>query len=99
MNPTELLGLAAAALTTLAFLPQVVKTWRKKSAGDLSLATFSAFCMGVSLWLVYGFLVGDLPIIVANGVTLPLALSILVMALRYRAREANSNEAVLESRR
>lgn len=81
-----LLGLVAATLTTLAFAPQAVKTWRAKSAEDLSLGTFMMFCAGILLWLVYGFLRRDLPIILANVVTFALAFSILVMALKYRHR-------------
>lgn len=87
MSPLTLLGLAAATLTTSAFLPQVWKTWRSRSAGDLSLGMYGTLTTGVGLWLVYGVLVGDPAIIVANGITFPLALSVLVMALRYRRHE------------
>lgn len=80
------IGLAAAALTTLSFLPQVLKVWRSRRADDLSLATFGMFCAGVVLWLAYGVLIGDLPLIVSNAVTLTLAGSVLVLALRYRRR-------------
>lgn len=58
-----LIGLAAAVLTTFAFLPQVIKTWRTKSTADISLGTFSALCIGISLRLIYGLLIGDLPLI------------------------------------
>lgn len=81
------LGLLAATLTTLAFLPQVIKTWRSKSAEDLSLGTFGMFCAGVVCWLAYGLLIEDLPIILANVVTLVLAGSVLVQALVYRRRD------------
>lgn len=86
MNAVTWLGLAAAALTTLSFLPQVLKIWRTREAKDLSLTTFGMFCAGVVLWLIYGVVTGDLPIIVANGATLALAGSALVLAIRYRAR-------------
>ena len=79
-----LLGFVAATLTTLAFAPQALKTWRAKSADDLSLGTFIMFCVGILLWLAYGFIRNDLPIIVANLVTFALAFFILVMALKYR---------------
>lgn len=86
MNWVTLLGLVAATLTTFAFLPQVVKTWRSKSAEDLSLGTFSMFCAGVVCWLAYGILIEDLPIILANAVTLVLAGAVLIQALIYRRR-------------
>lgn len=87
MNLVTALGLLAATLTTLAFLPQVIKTWRLKSAEDLSLGTFSMFFAGVLCWLIYGWLIGDLPIILANSVTLVLAGAVLVQAVVYRRRE------------
>jgi MtN3 and saliva related transmembrane protein len=86
MNSVTALGLLAAALTTFSFLPQVVKTWKAKSADDLSLGTFSMFCAGVVCWLLYGLLVEDLPVIVANAVTLVLAGTVLVLAIIYRRR-------------
>src|SRR5688572_13677456 len=55
MNAIQILGLVAGALTTAAFLPQVIKTWKSRSAKDLSLGMFSLFCLGVAMWLVYGF--------------------------------------------
>ncbi len=78
-----IIGLAAAVLTTFAFLPQAIKTWRTKSTADISLGTFSALCIGISLWLIYGLLIGDLPLILANAVTLVLAGTILYFKLRY----------------
>ena len=87
MDPVTVLGLVAATLTTLAFAPQAVKTWRAKSANDLSLGTFGMFCVGILLWLAYGVFRKDLPIIVSNAVTFALASFILVLALKYRARD------------
>lgn len=84
MNRIELLGLLAGSFTTAAFLPQVVKTWRSRSAKDLSLGMFSLFCLGVALWLVYGVAVNDLPVIAANLLTLLLASSLLYFKLRFR---------------
>ena len=84
MNPVTLLGFVAGTLTTLAFLPQVVKTWRSKSSKDLSISTLGMISSGVMLWLVYGLLIGDLPIIAANSVTLVLVVSVFVLALVYR---------------
>jgi MtN3 and saliva related transmembrane protein len=84
MNLPDVLGTAAGALTTLAFIPQVVKTWKTKSTHDISLIMFSLFSLGVLLWLVYGIVIGAMPIIIANGVTLTLALSMLLMKIRYK---------------
>jgi uncharacterized protein with PQ loop repeat len=55
MDTIKILGLVAGALTTAAFLPQVLKTWKSRSAKDLSLGMFSLFCLGVAMWLAYGF--------------------------------------------
>ncbi len=84
MNHVQILGLVAGSLTTAAFLPQVIKTWKTKSAKDLSLGMFSLFCLGVALWLVYGFIVRDIPVIAANLVTLMLASTLLVFKMRFR---------------
>ena len=83
-HAVDLLGYAAAALTTLAFVPQVVKTWRTKSARDLSGATLAAFCLGVFLWLVYGLALGAAPIIAANAITFLLAAVLVGLKLRHR---------------
>ena len=84
MNTIQLLGLAAGMLTTIAFLPQVIKTWRSRSAKDLSLGMFSLFCAGVVLWLTYGILVRDIPVIAANFMTLMLASTLLFFKLRFK---------------
>ena len=84
MNSIQLLGLIAGSLTTAAFFPQVLKTWKSRSAKDLSLGMFSLFCVGVLLWLVYGIIVRDVPVIAANLLTLMLASTLLVFKLRFR---------------
>ncbi len=84
MDYIGIIGILAGICTTLAFLPQVVKTWRSKSAKDLSLGMFSIFCTGVALWLTYGILIEDLPIILANGFTFVLAGSLLYFKLIYK---------------
>lgn len=83
---SELIGYLAASLTTLAFLPQALHTFRTRDVSGISLGMYGLFTTGVALWLVYGLLLGAWPIIVANAVTLALALAILVMKLRYRPR-------------
>jgi len=84
MEFMTLVGLAAGFCTTVAFLPQVVKTWKSKSAKDLSLGMYSIFCTGVLLWLIYGIMISDLPVILANAITLILALSILFFKLTFK---------------
>jgi MtN3 and saliva related transmembrane protein len=79
-------GSIGAAGTTTAFLPQLVRVWRRKSASDISLSTFLLFSFGVASWLVYGLGIGSVPVIVANAVTLALALAILILKLRYDSR-------------
>ncbi len=83
INGITLLGFLAALLTTLAFLPQVIKIWQTRSTSDISLMTFLTLCIGIVLWLYYGILTSDLPLIVANATTLFLAGTILVFKLRY----------------
>ncbi|WP_245829822.1 SemiSWEET transporter [Thalassospira alkalitolerans] len=77
------LGLVAGSLTTLAFLPQVVRTWRTRSTADISLVMFLVLCSGIALWLVYGLVRGDWPVIIANGLTLVLASTILFFKIRH----------------
>lgn len=84
MNTVSLLGLVAGAFTTIAFLPQVLKTWKSRSAKDLSLGMFSIFTLGVGMWLAYGILINDLPVILANVITLILASTLLVFKLRWK---------------
>ena len=80
----DALGLLAGILTTTAFVPQVYKTWKTRSAKDLSLSMFLIFVLGVLLWLLYGILKRDLPVIAANAATLILAVTLLVFKLRFK---------------
>jgi MtN3 and saliva related transmembrane protein len=93
-DPILIVGYAAAALTTVAFLPQVVKTWRSGSARDLSLPTLALMTSGVALWLGYGLATGDGPLAAANGVTLALVASLLALKLRDAARREAPAPAV-----
>ena len=77
------LGFAAASLTTLAFLPQVIKVWRSRSTKDISLPMLVTFIAGITLWLIYGLLVNAAPIYIANAITLVLNLVILRFKLKY----------------
>lgn len=84
MQLFDWIGYVAAALTTLSFVPQALHTFRTRDVRGISLGMYSAFTLGVALWLVYGVLVAAWPVVVANAITLVLALAILVMTLRYR---------------
>jgi MtN3 and saliva related transmembrane protein len=77
------LGFAAGALTTIAFLPQALLTWRTRRATGVSLGMYAIFTTGVALWLAYGIGIGSWPVIIANAITLALALFILAMKLRF----------------
>lgn len=83
-------GFAAGTLTTLAFLPQVLHTWRLRTAEGLSWTTLVTFSVGVALWLIYGIALHAWPVIVANGVTLALQLPLVGMKLRDRGRRKES---------
>lgn len=80
---TTLIGLLAAICTTGSFLPQVIRAWRTRSTRDVSALMFVLLVTGNSLWLLYGALIGDLPIIVANLITITLVATILALKLRY----------------
>lgn len=77
------IGLLAAALTTVSFLPQVVKILKTKHTKAISLLMYVIFATGLLLWLIYGVSIRDLPIILANGVTLILAVIVLILKIKY----------------
>lgn len=79
----ELLGGLAALMTTLCWLPQTIRAVRARDVASLSLFTFAVFTGGISLWLVYGVLIGSWPVILANLFTLALNLVIVIQKLRY----------------
>ena len=79
----ELVGYGAAILTTLSFVPQAWLTFRTRDVRGISLGMYSAFTVGVALWLLYGWMMGAWPIVIANAVTLALASVILAMKVRY----------------
>lgn len=79
----NLIGMAAATLTTIAFIPQALLTWKTRRAEGVSLGMYSLFTTGVALWLLYGLLIGAWPVIIANVFTLALALFIIAMKLRF----------------
>ena len=82
----EVIGLLAGTLTTISFMPQLLRIWRRRSASDISYAALLTFIIGISLWFLYGVQLGSLPIMLANGVTLGLNLSILALKIQHRDR-------------
>jgi MtN3 and saliva related transmembrane protein len=80
---SDALGYLAATLTTAAFVPQAWLTWKTRRAEGVSLGMYAIFTLGVALWLAYGLVIGAWPIVLANAITLALALFILLMKLRY----------------
>ena len=83
MNLTDLIGSAAAFLTTASFLPQAWQSFRTRDVSGVSLSMYSVFTIGVALWLAYGLLLGSWPMVIANTITLALAVMILCMKLLY----------------
>ena len=81
---TNSLGLCAGFLTTVSFLPQLLKAWKSRSTHDISIGMFSLLAVGIMLWIVYGAVTSDLPVIVANSVTFVFVTLILALKLRYR---------------
>jgi MtN3 and saliva related transmembrane protein len=78
-----LIGLVAAACTTLSFLPQVFKTVQTKKTQDLSLGMYVVLTLGLSLWMVYGLITKDFPLILANSISASLSAFVLYMKIRH----------------
>ena len=83
MMIADIIGSIAATLTTTAFIPQAWQVWRTRHTADISLGMYAMFSAGVALWLAYGILLSSWPIIIANGITLLLAGTVLVMKLKF----------------
>jgi MtN3 and saliva related transmembrane protein len=84
MDTTILVGYIAGALTTLSFVPQVIRAWKLKETRDLSLAMLLLFALGVLLWTLYGVWTGSMPVIAANVITFILILVLLQMKIKYQ---------------
>lgn len=80
---TEGLGLVAGCMTTCSFIPQVVRTYRTRSVGDISLNMYLLLCAGIGMWIVYGVLINSIAVMAANVVSLLLTGAILVMKVRF----------------
>ena len=81
MSPQDALGYVAATLTTVSFVPQAWLTLRTRNVSGISLGMYSVFTVGVALWLAYGVVIGEWPIVIANALTLALAATILGMKI------------------
>lgn len=82
---TSIIGVPAAVLTTVAYVPQAHKTWKTRSTGDLSMGMFLLLFLGTFLWLCYGVLIGNFPLMLANGITFLLSSLICYCKLRSKA--------------
>lgn len=83
MKTTFIIGLIAGTLSTISFLPQVIQAYRTKHTKDISLYTFLIFSVGIIFWLIYGFSIKELPVILANSAVLILVLLILIAKIKY----------------
>ena len=87
-NYVDIVGYLAALLTTIAFLPQLYKTWQTKSAEDVSFIMLILFITGLICWIIYGLTIHSIPILVANVVTFIFNFSILILKITYRKSKA-----------
>ncbi len=83
MEISFIIGLVAAILSTISFLPQAILAFKTKHTKDISLATFWVLSIGILLWLIYGILIKEIPVILANSATLVLSVAILIMKIKY----------------
>ena len=88
----DFLGYIAATITTIAFLPQIIKTVKSKSAKDVSMGMFVLFTTGVFLWIVYGILTRTYPVLIANAVIFCLALTQIILKIKYDKAEKGNNK-------
>jgi MtN3 and saliva related transmembrane protein len=84
MNGVDILGYAAGAITSLTFLPQVVKTWKDKSAKDISLMMFIIAAINEIMWIIYGTLLDNWVIILTNAIVLAMSLTMIYLKLHYK---------------
>ena len=86
IQPMEIVGLVAATLTTASFVPQVYKAYKTKDVEGVSLTMFLAMFVGVLLWLVYGFYLKSLSMVIANIITSVLCLMILILKIKHKKK-------------
>lgn len=83
MNYLDIIGLFAGTCVTISVIPQILKVWRTKKVKAISLKTFSILTFGIGVWIVYGILKNDLPIIITNGVSFCLNLLMVYFIIYY----------------
>lgn len=93
MEPIDILGMVAGSISAVTFLPQVIKTWKTKSADDISLLMFCFATASVVMWLVYGIIKESVPIIYTNSLVLVCSLIMLYFKFRFRGRGAAGKKA------
>lgn len=83
METSDVVGYVAGTLTTIALVPQAWRTFRTRDVSGISLRMYSTFTVGVAIWLAYGILLREVPMILANSISLVLAIAVLAMKLRF----------------
>ncbi|TCJ19197.1 hypothetical protein EPD60_01915 [Flaviaesturariibacter flavus] len=99
MDTTQIVGIVAGILTASSLLPQVVKTLKEKKAEDVSKGMLVTLMGGVALWIVYGFLRNDLPIIVTNCFSLSVNILMMVLRIRYGDKDQKGREPQINAAR
>jgi MtN3 and saliva related transmembrane protein len=84
MDHVSVLGYLAGGLTTLSLLPQVIKIYKSRSAGDISVVMYLFFVAGISLWIIYGIAINSMPVIIANAISLCLGITVIILKIRFR---------------
>ena len=84
MSGVDILGYSAGAITSITFLPQVIKTWKERSAKDISLMMFLIAALNEIMWVVYGILLNNWIIILTNAVILVMSLTMIYFKLKYK---------------
>lgn len=84
MDSITILGLIGGTFTTASFFPQVMKTWQTRSAKDVSTYMFILLSVGIGFWIAYGLMIGSLPVIIANSISLVLTVAMLGMKLLFK---------------
>lgn len=79
----DVVGIIAGTITTISFMPQVIKAWKSKSVKDISLGMYTLFSVGIIFWILYGFMVNSIPIIAANSATLALTGVIIFLKIKH----------------
>ncbi|WP_299203716.1 SemiSWEET transporter [uncultured Amphritea sp.] len=93
----SLIGISAACMTTISFVPQVYAILKSKNTSGISVTMYSIFTFGVFLWVIYGFIIEDMPVFLANLITLILTLSVLTLTITSRIRQKSSQPDTVRS--